>query len=93
MSDVDYKLQGRGGWVEVASGSTFTGRSTGFLVNVEGDFEASCVNPNGTNSPTSFAAARSLPVGFFSGGTVLTLSPSNGGAALVYPQDTNFTIV
>jgi len=90
MAEDAYQLQGLDGWEIVDSGQTFTGRSRGFQVLVAGSFDATTQSP--LNIQSTFSGVPLTP-GFYSGGIILTLTPSLSGTALVYPLDSNYTIV
>ena len=90
MGNEAFQLQGRNGGDVVGTGQTFTGRSAGFLVANEANLEFEAVLPVGTSNCTLIMPAA--PAGFFSGGTIVTLTVTTGDV-LVYPESTNYTIV
>lgn len=89
MSQPDYKLQGLDGWERVADGQSFTGRSRGFQVLVDGTFTATNRTPKNT---TASIPGDALIQGMYVGGVILSLAVTGGGAALVYPMTNDYTI-
>jgi hypothetical protein len=89
MQPEAYKLQGLDGWVRIADGQSFTGRSRGFQVLLDGTFTATNLTPKNT---TSSIPGDALVQGMYVGGVILTLAVAGGGAALVYPMNSEYTV-
>jgi hypothetical protein len=86
MGNDAYELQGLNGWQLVEDGYEFAGRSRGFQVALDGTFVATEAN-NG-----AFAGGLALNQGFFVGGIITALTVSGGGAAFVFPMDSDYQI-